>query len=128
MLRSNEGIYLHPFWGGKILSRRSSSPNVPRIEAPNSLSTSGFVGTNPENATSVLPIMRARFAEGLSDYSPLYSQLVRMSSFIESSLGTMSMKVMDLTDQAADSKPLASALKDNRQLLYCHLLRWPRDR
>src|SRR5260370_35973687 len=52
---------LRPFSGGEILGRRSSSPNVPRIEAPNSLSTSGFVGTNPENATSVLPIMRARF-------------------------------------------------------------------
>ena len=126
------GGRLRPFSGGKILSRRSSSPNVPRIEAPNSLSTSGFVGTNPENATSVLPIMRARFCRRsirlLTAYSPLYSPLVRMPSFIESSLGTMSIKVMDLADQAADSKPLASALRDNRQLLYCHLLRWPRDR
>ncbi len=40
----------------------------------------------------------------------------------------MTIKVMDLADQAADRKPLASALMDNRQLSYCHLLRWPRDR
>src|SRR5260370_31135183 len=74
--------------------------------------------------------MRARFCRKSIPLltALLNSPLVGMSSFIESSLGTMSIKVMDLADQAADSKPLASALRDNRQLLYCHLLRWPRDR
>jgi hypothetical protein len=61
----------------------------------------------------------------LAEVEPKISAL---SKIIESSLGTMSIKAMDLADQAADSKPLASALRDNRQLLCCHLLRWPRDR
>src|SRR5260370_22157141 len=74
--------------------------------------------------------MRARFCRKSIPLltALLNSPLVGMSSFIESSLGTMSIKVMDLADQSADSKPLASALRDNRQLLYCLLLRWPRDR
>src|SRR6266851_9700155 len=52
---------------GKFLVGAHRALTSPESKHQIHLAPAGLSATNPENATSVLPIMRARFAEGLSD-------------------------------------------------------------